>query len=52
MNNASLRKAITATLASWEKLDDAHKGPGYDESVARLASWADELERGKANETR
>ena len=52
MNNASLRKAILTTLASWEKLDDAHKGPGYGESVARLASWADELEKGKANETR
>ena len=47
MSNTSLRKAILATLASWEKLDDAHKGPGYSESVARLVSWADELENGK-----
>ena len=47
MNNMSLRKAILATLASWEKLDDAHKGPGYNESVARLVSWADKLENGK-----
>ena len=48
MNNASLKKAILSTLASWGKLDDAHRGPGYDESVARLANWADELERGKS----
>ena len=47
MNNASLRKAILATLASWEKLDDVHKGPDYEESVARLTSWANELEKGK-----
>lgn len=47
MNNASLRNAILATLASWGKLDDARKGPGYGESVARLANWADELEREK-----
>ena len=47
MNNMSLRKAVLATLESWEKLDDAHKGPGYNESVARLVSWADELENGK-----
>ena len=47
MNNMSLRKAILATLESWEKLDDAHKGSGYSESVARLVSWADELENGK-----
>lgn len=52
MNNASLRKAILTMLASWEKLDDVHKGPGYGESVARLANWADELEKGKVNETR
>lgn len=52
MNNASLRKAILATLASWEKLDDAHKGPDYDESVARLTSWVNKLEGRKANETR
>ena len=47
MNNTSLRKAILATLASWEKLNDAHKGPGYSESVARLVSWVGELENGK-----
>ena len=47
MSNTSLRKAVLATLASWEKLDDAHKGSGYSESVARLVSWADELENGK-----
>ena len=52
MNNASLRKAILAALASWEELDDAHKGPGYGESAARLARWADELEHGKTNEAR
>lgn len=45
MNNASLRNAILAALASWGKLDDAHKGPSYGESVARLANWADELEK-------
>ena len=47
MSNTSLRKAVLATLESWEKLDDAHKGSGYSESVARLVSWADELENGK-----
>ena len=47
-----MRKAILAALASWEKLDDARKGPGYGESVARLASWADELEERKTNEVR
>lgn len=47
MNNASLRNAILATLASWGKLDDVHKGPGYGESVARLVNWANELEKEK-----
>ena len=47
MNNTSLRKAILATLALWEKLNDAHKGPGYSKSVARLVSWVGELENGK-----
>ena len=48
MDKAKLRKTILATLESWQKLDDVHKGSGYDESVARLVSWADELEKGKS----
>ena len=47
MNDAYLRKAILAALASWEKLDDAHKGPGYGESAAKLRAWAEELKEGK-----
>lgn len=45
MDKAKLRKTIFATLESWQKLDDARRGPNFAETENRLEAWAEELEK-------
>jgi len=40
-----LRNSIEAALAEWEKLDDWHKGEGFERSETRLKTWLEELDR-------
>lgn len=43
MDKNHIRRAILETIESWKNLTDKQKGQDFQDSVDRMAEWAEEL---------